>query len=149
MHMCIHITMMVLCRQKLRFPKHGRSQVKKVLRFHIWYDHHMGFTSRGGSPHKFTRASIEAWRMLWHFSRNGSCGWLRYWGKGYVCREVSSARITSREIKYGNSNSGTFELQQYHCRSLPYGEHIILLEYQYILFCWMKGTTTRLKVYLR
>ena len=55
------------------------------------------------------RASIEAWRMLWHFSRNGSCGWLRYWGKGYVCREVSSARITiSREIKYGNSNSGTF-----------------------------------------
>ena len=58
------------------------------------------------------RASIEAWRMLWHFSRSGSCGWLRYWGKGYVCREVSSARITSREIKYGNSNSGTFELQQ-------------------------------------
>ena len=95
------------------------------------------------------RASIEAWRMLWHFSMNGSCGWLRYWGKGYVCREISSARITSWEMKYGNSNSGTFELQQYHCRSLPYGEHIILLEYQYILVCWMKGTTTRLKVYLR
>ena len=181
------------------------------------------------------RASIEACRMLWHFSRNGSCGWLRYWGKGYVCREVSSARITSREIKYGNSNSGTFDLQQYHCRSLPYGEwrtdyggmgsdvqimavwevtyilwrygkwrhctdyggmgsdvqimavcevtyrlwwygkwrhctdyggmgsdvqmiplqiiaygeHIILLECQYILFCWMKGTPTRLEVYLR
>ena len=44
-------TMMVLCRQKLRFPKHGRSQVKKVLCFYIWYDHHVGFMSRGGSPH--------------------------------------------------------------------------------------------------
>ena len=54
------------------------------------------------------RASIEAWRMLWHLSSNGSRGWLRNWGKGYVCREVSSARITSREIKYGSSNSGTF-----------------------------------------
>ena len=53
------------------------------------------------------RASIEVWRMLWHLSSNGSCGWLRNWGKGYVCREVSSARITSREIKYGNSNSST------------------------------------------
>ena len=42
------------------------------------------------------RASIEAWRMLWHLSSNGSRGWLRNWGKGYVCREVSSARITSR-----------------------------------------------------
>ena len=53
------------------------------------------------------RASIEAWRILWHLSSNGSRGWLRNWGKGYVCREVSSAGITSREIKYGNSNSGT------------------------------------------
>ena len=44
------------------------------------------------------RASIEAWQMLWHISSNGSRGWLRNWGKGY---------ITSREIKYGNSNSGT------------------------------------------
>ena len=33
------------------FLKHGRSQVKKVLCFYIWYDHHVGFTSRGGSPH--------------------------------------------------------------------------------------------------
>ena len=54
------------------------------------------------------RASIEAWRILWQLSSNGSRGWLRYWGQGYVCREVSSARITSREIKYGNSNIGTF-----------------------------------------
>ena len=45
------------------------------------------------------RASIEAWRMLWHLSSNGSRGWLRNWGKGYVCREVSSARITSRGNK--------------------------------------------------
>ena len=45
------------------------------------------------------RASIEAWRMLWHLSWNGSCGWLRYWGQGYVCREVSSARITIRGNK--------------------------------------------------
>ena len=52
MHNCISaFTMMVLCRQKLCFPKHGRSQVKKVLCFYIWYDHHVGFTSRGGSPH--------------------------------------------------------------------------------------------------
>ena len=49
--------------------------------------------------------------------------------------EVSSARITSREIKYGNSNSGIFGLQQYHFRSLPHGGRIILLEYQYILYC--------------
>ena len=47
MHNCICVfTMMVLCRQKLRFPKHGRSQVKKILCFYIWYDHHMGFTSQ-------------------------------------------------------------------------------------------------------
>ena len=45
------------------------------------------------------RASIEAWRMLWHLSSNGSRGWLRNWGKGYACREVSSARITSRGNK--------------------------------------------------
>ena len=45
------------------------------------------------------RASIEARRMLWHLSSNGSRGWLRNWGKGYVCREVSSARITSRGNK--------------------------------------------------
>ena len=99
---------------------------------------------------KLPRASIDAWRMLWHLSRNGSHGWLRYWGQGYVCREVSSARITSQEIKYGNSNTVVhLELQQYHCRSLPHGERVILLAYQYKLYCWMKGTTTRLKVYLR
>ena len=47
MHNCICVfTMMVLYIQKLRFPKHGRSQVKKILCFYI-----MGFTSRGGSPH--------------------------------------------------------------------------------------------------
>ena len=28
------------------------------------------------------RASIEAWRMLWHLSSNGSRGWLRNWGEG-------------------------------------------------------------------
>ena len=44
---CICVfTMMVLCRQKLRFPKHGRSPVKKVLCFYIWYDHRVGFTLR-------------------------------------------------------------------------------------------------------
>ena len=70
---------------------------------------------------------------------------------GRVMSAERSVQLASQvgEIKYGNSNSGTFELQQYHCRSLPYGEHIILLEYQYILFCWMNGTTTKLKVYLR
>ena len=95
------------------------------------------------------RASIEAWRMLWHLSSSGSRGWLRNWGKGYVCREVSSARITSREIKYGNSNSGTFWAATISLGGLPHGECIILLEYQYKLYCWMKGTTTRLEVYLR
>ena len=88
---------------------------------------------------KLPRASTDAWRMLWHLSRNGSHGWLRYWGQGYVCREVSSARITSQEIKYGNSNTVVhLELQQYHCRSLPHGERVILLAYQYKLYCWMK-----------
>ena len=33
------------------------------------------------------RASIEAWRMLWHLSSNGSRDWLRYWG-----RVISAAR---------------------------------------------------------
>ena len=39
---CIHVcafTMMILCRQKLGFPRHGQSQVKKIFCFYIWYDH--------------------------------------------------------------------------------------------------------------
>ena len=133
-----------MCKQKLHFPKHGRSQSRKYCASISDMTTTWGLGREVVLRINLPRASIEAWWMLWHFSRNGSCGWLRYWGKGYVCREVSSARITSREIKYGNSNSGTFALQQYHCRSLQYGEHIILLEYQYILFGWMKGSTTRL-----
>ena len=54
----------------------------------------------------------------------------------YVCREISSARITSQEIKYDNSNTVVhLELQQYHCRSLPHGECVILLASQYKLYC--------------
>ena len=100
MHNCICVfTMMVLCRQKLRFPKHGRSQVKKVLCFYIWYDHHVGLTSRGGYPHSFTRASIEAWRMAWHLSSHGSRGWLRNWGRLYLQRgQFSSYHKSGNKI---------------------------------------------------
>ena len=47
LHNCIcSFTMMVLCRHKLRFPKHGRSQVKKVLYFYMWYDHRVVYVER-------------------------------------------------------------------------------------------------------
>ena len=113
MHNCICVfTMMVLCRHKLRFPKHGRSQVKKILCFYIWYDHHMG--------------SIEAWRMLWHLSSNGSRVWLCNWGKGYMSAERSVQLVSQvGEIKYGNSNSGTFWAATISLGELPHGECII------------------------
>ena len=38
-----------------------------------------------------SRASIEAWRMLWHLSSNGSRVWLRNWVKGYMSAESSRA----------------------------------------------------------
>ena len=95
------------------------------------------------------RASIEAWRMLWHLSSNGSRGWLRNWGR--VMSAERSVQLVSQvgEITYGNSNSDTFWAPTISLRGFPHGECIILLEYQYKLYCWMKGTTTRLEVYLR
>ena len=52
---------------------------------------------------------------------------------------LQRGQFSSHHKSGNNSNSGTFELQQYHCRLLPYGEHIIVLEYQYILFSLNEG----------
>ena len=70
---------------------------------------------------------------------------------GRVMSAERSVQLVSQvgEIKYGNSNSGTFWAATISLGGLPLGECIILLEYQYKLYCWMKGTTTRLEVYLR
>ena len=97
-----------------------------------------------------SRASIEAWRMLWHLSSNGSRVWLRNWGKGYMSAERSVQLVSQvGEIKYGNSNSGTFWAATISLGNCHMGSVLSLLEYQYKLYCWMKGTTTRLDVYLR
>ena len=73
-----------------------------------------------------SRASIEAWRMLWHLSSNGSRVWLRNWGKGYMSAERSVQLVSQvGEIKYGNSNSGTFWAATISLGGLPHGECII------------------------
>ena len=83
------------------------------------------------------RASIEAWWMLWHFSRNGSCGWLRYWGK-YVWGQFSSHHKSGNKIwqfKQWYIWTATIPLQiiaiwgAYYLASIPV--HIVLLNEGY------------------
>ena len=100
-----------------------------------------------------SRASIEAWQMLWHLSSNGSRVWLRNWGKGYMSAERSVQLVSQvGEIKYGNSNSGTFWAATISLGELPHGECIIFARipvqiallnegyhYQTLKFIWGKN----------
>ena len=53
------------------------------------------------------------------------------------------------EIKYGNSNSGTFLAATISLGGLLHGECIIFSRIPVQIVLLMKGTTTRLEVYLR
>ena len=56
---------------------------------------------------KLPRASIDAWRMLWHISRNGSHGWLRYWAGLCLQRGQFSSYHKSGNKIWQFKHSGT------------------------------------------
>ena len=60
---CIHknneytnLMKVCLCVCVYTMMAHNDGQAKKVLCFYIWYDHLVGFTLRGDSPHYFTKS---------------------------------------------------------------------------------------------